>query len=657
MKRKIILSLALTALLIAIFAISASAADPVETWDISNTSSDNVTAYLYNDGNGSGYYALTISGTGDMKNWTSYPYAPWNSADYEDYITSVTIEEGVSSIGDYAFDSCDSLTSVELPEGVSSIGVLAFFDCSSLTSIVIPEGVSSIGDYAFRYCEGLTSVELPEGVSTIGNYAFSYCNSLTSIVIPEGVSYIGDWAFSDCSSLTSIVIPESVTYIGDGAFYYCDSLTIYCEAESQPSGWNSGWNYSERPVVWGHSHSYDSATDLCVCGAKNNYVEKWNISNNVTAYLYNDENNAGYYTLTISGTGNMKNWTFSSSSSAPWYSSYRSKITSVTIEEGVTSIGNYAFYNCSSLTSIVIPESVTSIGRYAFSDCYSLTSIVIPEGVTSIGSFAFCDCSSLTSVELPEGVTHIGDYAFSGCQSLTSVELPEGVSSIGGGAFSGCQSLTSVELPESVTSIGVSAFGLCSSLTSVVIPEGVSSIGYSAFEGCSSLTIYCEAESQPSGWNSGWNLHKRPVVWGYEYETVYLEDIFTFKGYSFSANGGFAVGFAIDYDALAKYEAKTGKTLEIGVVFAGYDNLGGKQPLDQNGEAIELDLGMVKKAEITSLGYKYYDFMLTGFNDSIKDTKLVIAGYIFDGEAVKYVQANGMSDTVNGITYNEALKG
>ena len=165
-----------------------------------------------------------------------------------------------------------------------------------------------------------------------------------------------------------------------------------------------------------------------------------------------------------------------------------SSLTSVVIPDGVTSIGDWAFNGCSSLTSVVIPEGVTSINDGAFYDCASLTSIVIPEGVTSIGDWAFNGCSSLTSVVIPEGVTSIGDSAFAGCSSLTSIVIPKGVTSIGTGAFSSCSSLTSIVIPESVTSIGDWAFFGCSSLTSVVIPDGVTSIGDWAFNGCSSLT-------------------------------------------------------------------------------------------------------------------------------------------------------------------------
>ena len=228
--------------------------------------------------------------------------------------------------------------------------------------------------------------------------------------------------------------------------------------------------------------------------------------------------------LTISGTGAMTNYSSSSSNRAPWYSS-RTSITSVLINAGVTSIGNYAFYNCSNMTSVTIPNSVTSIGMSAFYECSSLTSVnisdiaawcaisfgsdyanplyyahnlylngslvtdlVIPNSVTTIGSSAFSGCSSLTSVTIPNSVTTIGSSAFSGCRSLISLTIPNSVTSIGGSAFYECNSLTSVEIPNSVTSIGSSAFRSCSSLTSVTIGNSVTSIGGSAFRSCSSLT-------------------------------------------------------------------------------------------------------------------------------------------------------------------------
>ena len=190
-------------------------------------------------------------------------------------------------------------------------------------------------------------------------------------------------------------------------------------------------------------------------------------------------------TLTISGSGNMKD--YSSSSVAPWYSN-RTKILSVVVEPGVESVGNYAFYACLKLASVSLPGGVKSVGQSAFQDCAKLTAVEIPEGVTSIGYRAFYGCSGLTSVTIPEGVTSIGSSAFSGCRSLTSVTIPEGVTSIGDSAFWGCSGMTSVTIPDSVTSIDGGAFSGCSSLTGVTIPGGVTSIGGSVFYGCSSLT-------------------------------------------------------------------------------------------------------------------------------------------------------------------------
>ena len=154
----------------------------------------------------------------------------------------------------------------------------------------------------------------------------------------------------------------------------------------------------------------------------------------------------------------------------------------VVIPEGMTSIGAFAFFNCSNLTSVTIPESVTSIGDSAFYSCSSLTNVTIPDGVKSIGKSVFRDCSSLVSITLPEGVTSIGGWAFYNCSSLTSMTIPEGVTDIGDSAFEWCSSLTNVTIPESVTSIGDSAFEWCHGLTSVVIPDSVARIGKKSFD-------------------------------------------------------------------------------------------------------------------------------------------------------------------------------
>ena len=191
-------------------------------------------------------------------------------------------------------------------------------------------------------------------------------------------------------------------------------------------------------------------------------------------------------TLTITGSGEMTNW-HGDPDFAPWYD-YKSYIKYVSLPDGITSIGEWAFRDCSGLTSIEIPNRVTSIGSDAFDGCSGLTSVTIGNRVTSIGNTAFSYCTGLTSVTIPNSVTGIGDYAFYECYHLTSVTIGNSVTSIGSSAFGGCSGLTSVTIPSSVTIIGEGAFFLCNGLTSVTIPNSVTSIGSSAFLGCTGLT-------------------------------------------------------------------------------------------------------------------------------------------------------------------------
>ena len=225
--------------------------------------------------------------------------------------------------------------------------------------------------------------------------------------------------------------------------------------------------------------------------------------------------------LTISGSGDMHGYDHLG---APWYG-IRSPVKSAVIADGVTSIGDSAFFDCTSLTSVTIPDSVTSIGEYAFYNCTSLTSVTIPNSVTSIGEYTFYNCTSLTSVAIPDSVTSIGEYAFSHCTSLTSVTIPDSVTSIGRYAFYYCTSLTSVTIPDSVTSIGEYAFYDCTSLTSVTIPDSVTSIGDGAFYDCTSLTSVTIPDSVTSiGWHAFDGCTSLTGIWVAEGNSHYASD-------------------------------------------------------------------------------------------------------------------------------------
>lgn len=179
----------------------------------------------------------------------------------------------------------------------------------------------------------------------------------------------------------------------------------------------------------------------------------------------------------------------------------------------VTEIGESAFENCS-LTSVTIPDSVTSIGNGAFAYCGSLTSVTIPDSVTSIGVSAFSNCSSLTSVTIPDSVTSMGKWVFWDCSNLTSVTIPDGVTFIGDSAFKNCSKLTSITIPDSVTSIGERAFERCRGLTSITIPDSVMSIGDDAFKGCDdSVIIHCNPGSYAERWamDNGLSVETIPV--------------------------------------------------------------------------------------------------------------------------------------------------
>ncbi len=483
-----------------------------------------------------------------------------------DNLTKVVIPDSVTTIGEEAFKNCGGLLSVEMGKNVAAIEHAAFFECYYLSEITLPDSVTSIADSAFWGCLGLTELVIPDSVTSMGdgvfkacdaltvyceakskpsgwseywatnsnveirpivwdcknndvaddgciytviegvryaikdnaanvviqshalktaniqssityknaNYsvasinedAFSGCRYLTSAVIGNGIASIGEDAFHTCDSLTEIVVPESVTTIGKWAFSSCNCLTIYCEVASRPSGWYYEWETWNDlvPVVWDCKNN-DVATD-------------------------------GYIHTVMDGVR-------------------------YAIKDGVALVARQAITIqkaniASSITYKGTSYSVTEIYGRAFENCTQLTETVIPASVTHIGGYAFYNCDSLTEVKVPDGVTVIGVNAFANCDNLKSFVVSDSVTVIGNNAFELCKSLTGVVIGKNVTSIGKQASAGCEGLTEVVIPESVTSIEKHAFQNCKALKIYCQAASQPSGWEENWNSYNCPVEWGYK---------------------------------------------------------------------------------------------------------------------------------------------
>ncbi|MBQ4601431.1 MAG: leucine-rich repeat domain-containing protein [Clostridia bacterium] len=217
-------------------------------------------------------------------------------------------------------------------------------------------------------------------------------------------------------------------------------------------------------------------------------------------------------TLTITGSGAMNNYSYFEK--APWYDS-RASIKKVVIADGVTTVGNYAFYQCSALTDIDFPSSgLTYIGDEAIRECDSLVTLTLPEGLETIGliaiaynpklesvyipdsvsrirNMAFAQCTALKEIDYPDSCTEVEGYIFSGCTAIEKVTLHEGITKIGLGAFEVCESLTSINLPTTLLSIRSSAFAYCKSLTSITVPESVYSMETDIFSNCSNLTVGC----------------------------------------------------------------------------------------------------------------------------------------------------------------------
>jgi len=363
-----------------LFSVTNVRAQTWKTWKCG----DNVFATLYER-------TLIISGEGEMYDYLFLSDIPWFT--YKTYITEVIITEGVTTIGKQTFYYCPFLVSLTIPESVTSIGDYAFYDCRSLTSATIPNGVTFIGDGAFSDCRSLPSVAIPNSVTSIGNHAFENCFCIKSVHISSSVRFIGDFAFSNCWVLSSVTVEWTVPLdISDEVFLGNHSRRVQLIV---PKGVEN--DYAVAPG-W---KSFDVEGSTVLPSGSCGVNLTWEYDNNGT--------------LTISGTGDITNYP---SDFAPWQK-FCYEIHTLSLPEGLTSIGNYAFSRFQSLSYITIPEGVVTIGIGAFSNCSGLIFLSIPSSVTTIGAGAFEFCYNLTTVIVNWTVPlNISDNVFYGFQTL-----------------------------------------------------------------------------------------------------------------------------------------------------------------------------------------------------------------------------------------------
>ena len=534
-------------------------------------------------------------------------------------ITDLVIPDSVTSIGEAAFRGCSGLTSITIGSGVTSIDYGAFVDCSGLENIYITDiaawckisGLGRLMGYAnskklYLNNELITDLVIPDSVTSIGEAAFRGCSGFTSITIPDSVTSIGEFAFYNCSGLTSITIGSGVTSIVNSAFEGCSGLeNIYITdiaAWCKISGLGRLMGYANSKKLYLNNELItdlvipDSVTSISSYAFAYCSITSITIPDSVTSIgesAFRRCNKLESLTLPFADTYLGHIFGASSYNDNSNYVPNSLKTVVISNGSGVTSIGKYAFYECSGLTSITIPDSVTSIGKFAFYNCSGLTSITIPDSVTSIGESAFSRCSGLTRITIPDRVTSIEDYAFSGCSGLISITVAsnnkkyhsdgnclietesktlilgcknsvipsdDSVTSIGKWAFSGCSGLTSITIPNGVTSIGSSAFNGCSGLTSVTIPSSVTSIGDSAFRYCPKLVEVIN--------NSSLNIKKGNFNYGsvasgaLNVKKYGSSDIVNKDGYLFYTNDGTNyllgyVGNATDLELPANYNGNS----------------------------------------------------------------------------------------------------
>lgn len=482
---------------------------------------------------------LSIDGTGEMYDYSEDYLAPWNEHCLE--ITNVTISDGVTSIGSYAFCYC-SVKSITLPFGLKHIGSSAFFNCPNIQQIKIPDSVEYIDPYAFSLCKGLHTVQLPasltliseelfaecdnlrnlsipDTVTEIGANAFSKCTEFSLTGLPDGIKSIGAAAFEDCGRIEELVLPETLEHIGEAAF----GGTIIDKAsfEGTPEKWKAiggdcgiecEVTFPNHICDFGSSWQYDTQKhwQSCSCGKTQNEGEHTGDGDTCTVCgaalseaLGSGSIDGGLSwslsrsgALTISGSGKMPDFS-SVANAAPW-DKQKDKIQSAVIESGVQSISGGAFSGCTALEKVSISDTVAQIDLNAFDGCTALAEFEVAadnKAFSSDGGVLFsagkellrCPVGKSADYTVPSGTVAIAGGAFKDCAKLESLVIPDSVTAIGKSAFENCAALKRITLPKSIAMLEALTFSGCASLAEITLPDGLKALGEKVFSGCAAL--------------------------------------------------------------------------------------------------------------------------------------------------------------------------
>lgn len=450
--KRIISFIMVLAMLVGVMPISAGAEEALDAAAVQETTAESVPEKVTEASTEPPATSEAVEETQPQVAVETQPPAPAETEPSEPKILSweeyryTLLADGTVSICGFTGtpEDADKPFLVEVPDAiqgaaVTEIAEMAFAENDKINAVLLPETIQAIGSGAFEDCENLKVVAFCGDAPSFGETLVKDCDNLTEIDVLENRD------FSALKELLEVDLDQETAQSVQFQSFENDAAL----EEYTTSLYNDGA---------GNTLPQQSRTSVSAMAAATT-VASGTCGDNLTWVLDSEG------TLTITGSGDMYAYN-KEGICAPWYN-IREKVTQATIGGGITSIGQFAFHDCSNLISVAIPHGVVSIGNGAFWGCSSLTGVTIPNSISYIGASAFCDCSSLTSIIIPSSVSSIRDDTFDCCTSLTSVSIPSSVTSIGNFAFCQCSSLTRISIPNGVISIGSFAFRDCSQLSDV----------------------------------------------------------------------------------------------------------------------------------------------------------------------------------------------